>query len=206
MDFTRATRQVVVAIMLVVLCLCLGVVYWNYEIQYAKPTNIPVGYRAVLPGEQVSLPAAFQKNTAHFLHFYNPDCPCSRFNAQHIQSLIRSYGDSIRFVIVIPASEDLARARDEFGSDLDYVVDTDGAIAAACGVYATPQAAIIQTNGSLYYRGNYNAARYCTQRATNFAELSLLSLLNGQPAPVFGLLATQSYGCELQEDAIPDFF
>jgi Domain of unknown function (DUF6436) len=146
------------------------------------------------------------KSKSYFLHFYNPDCPCSRFNARHIKSLLRSYNDSTAFIIVVPSSEFIEKVKDEFGDDLIVKADTDGSIAQACGVYSTPQAAIIDSNSKLFYRGNYNQSRYCTTRASNFAELSLIALLNNQPPPSFGLLATQSYGCELSKTSELEFF
>ena len=77
--------------------------------------------------------------------------------------------------------------------------DKDDQIAAACGVYATPQAAIITPDGRLFYRGNYNLSRYCTDRSTNFAEQALGALLDGKNPPDFGKNATRAYGCELPE-------
>jgi hypothetical protein len=165
-------------------------VFWTQEMKYQLPTAVPVDYKLVLPG-----------------HFYNPDCPCSEFNARHIQSLVREYRDSIVFAIVVPNDLALDDAKNEFGHDLVYVTDFNDAVAKACGVYSTPQAAIIDAAGNLFYRGNYNKARYCTTRASNFAELSLIALVNHQPAPAFGLAATQSYGCELPRSTTRiDFF
>jgi hypothetical protein len=188
-----------------VFILCSGaglitVIFWKQEIKYSLPTEIPAQYVEVLPGEPVVLPSLLKNQGAYFLHFYNPDCPCSRFNSQHIQSLINNHSDSVHFAIVIASAEDLDKAKNELGSDLEFVVDTDFSIAKSCGVYSTPQAAIISHDRKLYYRGNYNRSRYCTTRATNFAELSLIALLNNQKhPPSFGILATQSYGCELAD-------
>lgn len=187
------------------LTLCSGSViyiFWNEQVQYARPTAVPAHYSAVVPGDSITLPVSLNKNTAYFLHFYNPDCPCSRFNAKHIQSLITNYGSDIQFIIVIEDVSNLETARNKFGYDLKYITDPHQEIARACGVYSTPQAAIITKDHHLFYRGNYNQSRYCTTRATNYAELSLLALLNNQPRPVFGLLATQSYGCELGHSSI----
>lgn len=180
------------------------IIFWKQELKYSLPTPVPHSYQAVALGEPVTLPALLQKNQAYFIHFYSAECPCSRFNARHIQSLIRSYHDSIAFVIVVASPQDKTRAHELFGDDLEVLVDTAEDIAKACGVYATPQAAIIDKNQKLFYRGNYNRSRYCTTRASNFAELSLVALLNDQPPPLFGILATQSYGCELSPEV--EFF
>jgi len=188
------------ALVISVLLACLGgigYIFWRQELQYSLPTPVPKDYKTVAVGDTISLPSSLQKQQAYFLHFYNPQCPCSRFNAQHIKSLIRNYNGQVKFVIIVPTNEAKQKAASEFGGNLTIFIDAQETIAQACGVYSTPQAAIVDVNGKLFYRGNYNASRYCTTKATNFAELSLVALLNHQPAPAFSLLATQSYGCEL---------
>jgi hypothetical protein len=206
MSFTpEFIKKVFAGFIITVSVVVIGVIFWKQEIKYSVPTPVPQQYTEVPPGARVDLPSILQKGTAYFIHFYNPECPCSRFNARHIKSLIDSYQDSIRFVIIVSEASSLNKARNEFGDDLDYLQDDDHSIAKACGVYSTPQAAIVTSDSKLFYRGNYNSARYCTTRASNFAELSLIALINDQAAPAFGLMATQSYGCELEGDNI-EFF
>ncbi|GHN00162.1 hypothetical protein WSM22_16510 [Cytophagales bacterium WSM2-2] len=190
-------RGLIVGLGLAGCAIGIAALFWHQELKYQLPTPVPSGYVPMPVGLTVTLPKDFTAGSAYFLHFYNPDCPCSRFNARHLKSLIRAYADSVKIVIVVPTNDDVVKARKELGEELSVWVDSNEAIAKSCGVYSTPQAAIIDKNGKLFYRGNYNASRYCTSRATNFAELSLIALLNHQPPPGFGLLATQSYGCEL---------
>lgn len=205
-SYMNHTIRIGTLIMILGGCLCcIAILFWRQELKYQLPTPIPKDYREVAVGQQVMLPPRFVKTKAHFIHFYNPDCPCSRFNAQHLNSLIGEYKDSISIVVVVPAATEIAKARSTFGDVVGIVADDNGTIAEACGVYSTPQAAIIDKDGNLYYRGNYNTARYCTSRATNFAELSLIALINNNPPPAFGMLATQSYGCGLEETSPPTF-
>ncbi|MEO5979277.1 MAG: hypothetical protein ABIS36_05490 [Chryseolinea sp.] len=193
-------------VMVLVICLgCIAMFFWNQELRYQLPTPIPPQYQAVAVGQHVFLPARFDKNRAHFIHFYNPECPCARFNAQHLKTLIGQFKDSISISIIVPTPADIKKAKSEFGDIIEITSDSEGTIAKACGVYSTPQAAIIDKKSSLYYRGNYNSSRYCTSRATNFAELSLIALINNNPSPSYGLLATQSYGCELNDSSQVNF-
>jgi hypothetical protein len=187
-------RILAVCCLLIVAAAAMGMVFWQHELKYQLPTPVPTQYKNVPIGTLVDR-SALPKGSAYFLHFYSPDCPCSRFNARHVKSLIRQFGDSVSMFIVVPRQQDLAKAKSEF-EGLDFIVDDNDAIAKACGIYATPQAVIIDHDGKLFYRGNYNRSRYCTAKASNFAELSLVALLNKQPSPVFGLMATQAYGCE----------
>lgn len=198
-------RALALGLVLAICAGCIAIIFWNQEMKYQLPTPVPSKYVSVIAGKSVSLPANFKTNRAYFFHFYNPDCPCSRFNARHLKSLIRSYSDSVSIVIVVSSEDDLAKAKKEFNESLHYFADRNQALAKSCGVYSTPQAAIVDAEGKLFYRGNYNRSRYCTARATNFAELSLIALLNNQPSPSFGLLAAQSYGCELSKGGGSDF-
>lgn len=196
-------RIVAVCVFLIVAFLAMGAVFWQQELKYQLPTPVPAQYMPVSMGvtiDKTLLPAG----SAYFLHFYNPDCPCSRFNANHVKSLIRQFSDSVSMYIVVPSHQDLSKAQSEFEGQ-NFIVDETNAIANACGVYSTPQAAIIDHTGKLYYRGNYNRSRYCTAKASNFAELSLVALLNRQASPAFGLMATQSYGCEWNDPDKNDF-
>lgn len=192
-------RMILVIIFLAICLLVVGTLFWKNELRYARPTPIPKGYQPVALNETVTLPARLKlpDSTAFYFHFFNPDCPCSRFNASHIRNLIQRYGRQINAYIIVFDKRQVAQAEQEFGRSLPILVDNQEELAKACGVYATPQAAIVDEHGRLYYRGNYNRARFCTAMATNFAELALVSLINHQPSPQFSILATQARGCEL---------
>ncbi|MEJ0032811.1 MAG: hypothetical protein WDO15_21695 [Bacteroidota bacterium] len=82
--------------------------------------------------------------------------------------------------------------------DLDIPVWRDAGVAAAVGVYSTPQAVVINTKSDLYYRGNYNKSRYCTDKRSNYAEQAIVSLLNDSPTPDFGPMALRAYGCTIE--------
>jgi hypothetical protein len=183
-----------------------GIFYYQ-EIQYLLPTPVPENYRSMPVGQLIRIsnhvPVNFNKPVV--LHFFNPQCPCSRFNMDHVQRLIRKYEQQFNFYAVLQA-EDGAGAAENFRSKYDLaipvILDTDKQIAAACGVYATPQAVILNKQGELYYRGNYNKARYCTDPRSNYAQMAMDSLLAAKPAPVFVELATQAYGCELPDPSV----
>jgi hypothetical protein len=66
-----------------------------------------------------------------------------------------------------------------------------------CGVYSTPQAVIIDRNQKLYFRGNYNKSRYCTDKSSNFGQMAIDSILKNKAEPHMSELATIAYGCQL---------
>lgn len=179
----------------------IGMIFWEQELQYVQPTPIPEGYKSVPVNriiDQNLLPFQKSEKPKH-LHFYNPHCPCSKFNLAHFSSLLKTYSDQIDFYIILPSDENYEQVVKEFDHQLPVIIDKEEKIAKACGVYSTPQAVLLDKEGKLYYRGNYNKARYCTNISTSYAELALDALLAGKPAPVFGLLSTTAYGCELNK-------
>ncbi|MCS6968655.1 MAG: hypothetical protein RMJ44_12170 [Cytophagales bacterium] len=179
----------------------IGWTFWYQELQYALPTPLPKGYRVVLPGTVIHFNDTLlpqQHARPILLHFFSPSCPCSRFNLRHFKELYRTYGRQVDFYAVTSSVEDLEKAKKYLPERVTVICDKDDRLARACGVYSTPQAAIITTDNQLYFRGNYNRSRYCTDKRTNYVEQALESLLNNKPLPVFDSLATISYGCAIE--------
>ncbi|UKJ07897.1 TlpA family protein disulfide reductase [Solitalea lacus] len=193
-------RTWIVSIGLCAILCGIAAIFWYNEWVYNLPTPIPANYHSVDVGERVALNKKItnQEEKPLFLHFYNPECPCSRFNVSHFKSLVQQYGDKVAFAIVV-MREDEDYTKEEILSSfgLDLPVYFDNAIAKTCGVYSTPQAVILDADQKLYYRGNYNITRYCTNKKTAFAQLALDSLLNNNSKPVFDELALKAYGCQI---------
>jgi hypothetical protein len=174
--------------------------FWHQEFKYNLPTPVPVNYKTVLPGNYIdsSVTGWLKKDKPLFIHFFNPDCPCSRFNITHFKSLVKKYGDRLNFGVVLVQTDNaypIDYIKNKYG--LNIPVSVDQSIAAACAVYATPQAVIIDTDNKLYYRGNYNRTRYCTDVKSNYAQMAIDSLLKQQKVPQLGVAAYKSYGCQL---------
>jgi hypothetical protein len=189
---------------LVILSIGIAVIFWRYEWKYSMPTPIPANYHAVRLGAPLTLPvtAASLLPDDHkplFLHFFNPDCPCSRFNMPQFRALVRQYGEQARFAIVVMSDTKFTAAELQKKFDLPYPIPVlaDSAIAAVCGVYSTPQAVIIDKDHRLFYRGNYNRSRYCSDEKTGYARLALAGLLGNDHTQQFDPLALKAYGCQL---------
>jgi hypothetical protein len=181
----------------------MGFLFWHQEMKFVLPTPVPVNYTPRLPAEAIDLPAVadFPENQPLYFHFFNPDCPCSRFNLKHFRSLKKQFESQVKIYAIIPAYADLEYAKEMIDDEsISILQDKDDSLATACGVYATPQAVIIDNQRKLFYRGNYNRTRYCTLKESNYAEIALTALTRGEPPPVFNIFATQSYGCELPND------
>ncbi|TAH02324.1 MAG: AhpC/TSA family protein [Sphingobacteriales bacterium] len=172
--------------------------FWRNELVYNLPTPVPSQYTKVEAGNRIYI-TAFEtpENTKPlFIHFFNPDCPCSRFNMNHFKSIVKEYNTQVDFAMVVLSADTYTAAQIKRKYDLDMPVYFDSAMAAACGVYSTPQAVILNTDHQLVYRGNYNKSRYCTDKKTEYARLALSGLLQNKTY-AFNQFALKAYGCQL---------
>nr|WP_294938264.1 redoxin domain-containing protein [uncultured Flavobacterium sp.] len=192
--------KIVLTVWLAILFAAIFFLFWHNEYKYSLPTPIPLDYHKVNIGEHINLKGKLSetKNKPLFIHFFNPNCPCSRFNVPQIESLVKKYGDKISFAIVV-LSKDRSYTEEDIQDKFDLTLPVlfDQSIATSCGVFSTPQAVILDKNHNLYYRGNYNKNRYCTDTESNFAQIALDSLLNNSQRPAFDSLALKAYGCSL---------
>src|SRR5438105_13071297 len=144
--------------LLTLLFTAIGLIFWFSELRYSLPTPVPQNYHAVKQGEYIEMAGKLPVTAGKpvFLHFFNPDCPCSRFNIPHFKSLVKQYGDKINFAVVVLSKDKNYTAeeiQEKFG--LNVPVFFDKSIADNCGVYSTPQAVILNDSYKLYFRGNY---------------------------------------------------
>ena len=185
---------------LTIIMATISYLFYHQEIQYWLPTPVPGDYQAVPFGTEVNL-KFLQKGRKKFIHFYNPNCPCSRFNLQSYKSLLRNYHQDFDcYAIVQNTVEGVSGSNVDFLKELDVqlIADQDKKIAKQCGVYATPQIVLLDENNQVYFRGNYNKSRYCTQPATNYAKIAIDSMLS-ESYFVFPTSALKAYGCDLEK-------
>jgi len=105
----------------------------------------------------------------------------------------------VSFAVIVTGGKTIQpdKVRARFGITVPILTDT--ALARLCGVYSTPQAVLITAGHELYYRGNYNRSRYCSDEKSNYAQIALNSLVNRMPYPHLDNLALTAYGCELPQ-------
>lgn len=182
---------------LTMLLSAVGALFWYNDWVYQLPTPIPDGYQPVHLGTPVALTnlPTLSKDKPVLLHFFNPGCPCSRFNAAHFRSLVRQYRQQVDVVVVVMSDKtySVEEIQKRLGADVPVVFDQS--VAKRCGVYSTPQAVLLDKNRHLYYRGNYNRSRYCVDEKTSYAKLALAHLLHNRSNPDFDPLALKAYGC-----------
>ena len=192
-------RRWMVIIWLILVFFGIGLLFYYNEWVYLQPTPVPANYKPVKQGRLIPLATFTTGELAQpvFLHFFNPDCPCSRFNIAQFKLLVAQYGNQVHFVIVVMSKNSYTTGAIQDKFNLKVPVLFDPSIAAACGVYSTPQAVVLDAQHHLYYSGNYNASRYCTDEKTSYAKKALNGVLGNRSHVVFDPLALRAYGCSL---------
>lgn len=197
--------RVIFAVLLTLTILSgIGLIFWHQEWKFSKPTPVPANFSKVQSGDSISnellSSLGMKANDQLFIHFYNFDCPCSRFNIKEFQNLVIKYQSEVKFLAVLETIDkeesEIKEFKEKYDLGIDIHLDKQGTIAEQLGVYSTPQAVLIK-NQQIYFSGNYNRARFCTTQNTKFASLALSAMIEGREPPVFPELATVAYGCEL---------
>src|SRR4051812_11635301 len=119
-------RKAMVTAWLILILTAIGGLFWRSEWVYALPTPVPANYHPVTTGTKVHWPATMAQTLPSgkplFLHFFNPDCPCSRFNVPHVRSLIKEYGQQANFALVLMTDKKLSAEEVRKRFDLPSVV------------------------------------------------------------------------------------
>lgn len=192
-------KKLIIVTVLVFLFNCIAFLFWHFEWQYNLPTPKPIHNKVVNIGDKIELKFTTDhpNNKPTFLHFFNPTCPCSKFNLPHFKALAKKYQASINFYIIISNNSTTYTASDlQKKLNVDIPIIIDSTIANNCGVYSTPQAVLI-SNNTLYYKGNYNRSRYCVDQKSNYAQIAIQSLLSNIANPTINQNALIAYGCAM---------
>ena len=188
--------------------------FWYLEWQYLRPVGRPAGAADLTPatlplsplatieveeGEVQALRSDGLLPPVTLLNFWNPSCPCSRYMEGHVQSLsARFAAQGIRLITLVEcgaSAEERNAARKAWrarsGGAGRMSLDPGGTVARTFGVWAAPAAVVLNQRGQVIYVGAYNAARYCDNRETAWAEQAIEATLAHRlprcsKAPFFG--------------------
>lgn len=183
--------------------------YWRMELRFLTPVDRPAGAAALDPATRPLAPRLHLttdqgerslQGKLTLLNFWSPDCACSRFMEPHVRELVQQFRPrGVQCITVIvptggrESETELLRRWYQRGIETPAVVDGDGALSRAFGVWAAPAAVIIEPQGRIAYLGAYNIGRFCNNEETAFAKRALEALLAGQLPP---RAKTPFYGCQ----------
>ncbi|SDJ91142.1 Thiol-disulfide isomerase or thioredoxin [Catalinimonas alkaloidigena] len=197
------TRRLALLLSLVACLTTAFVLRQRYRL-YKAPTTLALSVPAPLSARPVTL-APFIEQRHHrpvFVQFFDPDCQYARFTMKEMGTLVEKYGDEVDFYVVLVSEPDKAAQAEEYflrryDLNVRLVNDPTNALAAQCGVRASPQALLLDAQGQLFYRGNFNIAPFSTDTQTAYAYQALVALLNQRPLEVPQEAWTEPTGCRL---------
>jgi hypothetical protein len=171
--------------------------FWWFQLRNLQPFDPDAASRTVLfEARQINTALsallsdtpvtadADRQNMATVIHFWDPACPCSRFNERHVRDIVSGYRDrGIRFVVIARAGHGLThdalatRARAAFGDAVQLMDAPTGTLTDLTP--SSPATAILDAEGELAYFGPYSTGALCTSTTGVFAERVLDQLLLG---------------------------
>lgn len=153
-------KKWIAMVWLMLLLSSVGSLFWYNEMVHHLPTLVPENYKPVPTGTVIKLSKALEADHSKplFFHFFNPNCPCSRFNISNFKLLVKQYSSQVNFVIIVMNNKFYTAKEIQSKFDLNVPVLFDASIAASCGVYSTPPAVLLDMQHHLYYKGTIIAA------------------------------------------------
>lgn len=149
--------------------------------------------------------AALALQLTTVLVFATTDCPISNRYAPEVQRLAGRFAGKVEFKLVYPVPTDTDAAIREhvktFGYTMPWQRDRSQALVKKTGVTVTPEVAVIDTAGTVLYRGRIDDryidfGRDRPQPTVRDLERSLDAILAGKPVPV---RETRAVGCILAD-------
>lgn len=133
------------------------------------------------------------------VHFWNPDCPCNRFNEVHVKKIISDYADkNVQFTIVVSGKNTKLRklreerARKIFSHSAVKNIYSDWSMDK--GPPSSPAVAVINSSGELVYFGPYSLGANCSADKGKFVE-KVLDQLKDEKQRQKKQLNTLAVGC-----------
>jgi hypothetical protein len=128
--------------------------------------------------------------------FLSTECPISNRYTGRLVQLEREFGKrGVRFFAVFPNDTESAAAVGRYASGRDIqfpVIRDDGALARRCGATVTPEAALIDHNGVLRYRGRIDDNADGTRITSRDLEVAIGAVVAGNAPAV---ARTRAFGC-----------
>ncbi len=137
--------------------------------------------------------------------FLSAECPVAQRYAMRLKRMHAEYQEKGLTIVGVYANENdsvqdvkayLAKAEYTF----PIVKDTDGSLARHLGATMTPQAHLIDTSGTLRYRGPIDDNRYITRVKHEYLKDALRAVLEGKPVPI---KEAPAFGCTIHLPDLP---
>ena len=134
------------------------------------------------------------------VHFWNPDCPCNRFNESHVKKIITDYAEkNVQFTIVVSGQSAKVRnqryeqAKEIFSHPSVKEIRNDWPMQK--GPPSSPAVGVLNSDGELIYFGPYSLGARCAPDKAKFVETVLDGLYKNKARANKKQLNTLAVGC-----------
>ena len=141
-----------------------------------------------------------KKTPISVIHFWNPDCPCNRFNEVHVKKIISAYADkNVKFTVVVSGSNKEERhqrqvlAKQVFSHSAVKEIRSDWPMNQ--GPPSSPAVGVVNSDGELIYFGPYSLGARCAPDKGKFVENVLDGLYARKKSADKKQLNTLAVGC-----------
>lgn len=142
--------------------------FWWFQLRYLQPAGSAISLQVdALLQDLPPLPL----QSLLLVHFYDPDCLCSRFNEAHARTIMQAYSQQgIHFLIAVPDAAVLAEAEQTFGfpAFVSQVPPEQ---------LSSPLALVLDADRQPVYLGSYSDKTGCTSDDGRLVENTLDALL-----------------------------
>ena len=179
-----------------------GYAFWWFQTRDLRPFDL----QAANLIEEQDLTQSFNSliatlpsklNTSYFLHFWQPDCSCNRFNRSHVNDIAAKYREKdFQLITIVRPHPDynnqqlINMAKDEFDSIV--LIDKSQQFSGKARIPAAPAAAVIDKQGKLAYFGPYSDSTFCGLGGTDFVGRVANLLVKGEKPSIIN---TMVLGC-----------
>lgn len=128
------------------------------------------------------------EHTGRLVHFWNPECRCSRFSQDHEKEIMTIYGEQgIDFVVAVPDQSLVAQALETFPKASSAVVINQ------INGFSSPSALVFDAQDTLVYFGPYSEGAFCASSDNTPAELILNDVVSHETVTPW--LNLSAFGC-----------
>ena len=157
-----------------------------------------------LQGNKHTLSSFAQQGPVVFV-FLSAECPVAQRYAMRLKRMHTEFADKhVTFVGVYSNENDSVEDVKAYIVRAEYlfpiVKDTDGSVARHIGATMTPQALVVDTAGTLRYRGSIDDNRYETRIKHHYLKDALVAIVSGKQVPV---KETAAFGCTIHLPDLP---
>jgi hypothetical protein len=157
--------------------LIMAFAFWWFELRWYQQVDFQYS-DALFDSSQMldeQIAGNSDQSAAIVVHYYDPKCPCTRFNNEHVLELITTYqAKGVHFMVKVPDEAAKRSAQGVFG-DVEVQV-----ISASSAPSASPAALVVDAQGLPVYVGPYSPGAVCTSKSGDFVGLALDDMLSGK--------------------------